>query len=121
VVFGQTWSVLDIVGEIIFPQKLNIKNEVNNRRILKLLLRLNINLKIYSPSFYEIYETITTKDQKFFFGSFLTTKFFTPKFMKIRCYLEIFMIFGCDFQIKLTIYNSSLSLRCVNMSELEFF
>jgi hypothetical protein len=39
--------------------------------------------------------------------------------MKIRCYLRIFIILGSDFQIKLTIYGSSLSLICINMSELE--
>jgi hypothetical protein len=48
-------------------------------------------------------------------------KFFTPKFVKIRNYLGIFITFGSDFQIKLTIYRSSLGLTCVNMSELDFF
>jgi hypothetical protein len=44
-----------------------------------------------------------------------------PKFMKIRCYLEIFLTFGSSFEIKLIVYGSSHSLRCVNMSELKVF
>jgi hypothetical protein len=39
-------------------------------------------------------------------GSFLTMEFFNPKFMKIRCYLEIFTTFGTDFKTKSTIYKS---------------
>jgi hypothetical protein len=46
-------------------------------------------------------------------------KFVIPKFMKIRCYIRIIVTFGSGFQIKLIIYGSSLSLRCVSMSELE--
>jgi hypothetical protein len=38
--------------------------------------------------------------------------------MKIRCYSGIFVAFGSGFQIKLTIYGSSLSLKYVSMSEL---
>jgi hypothetical protein len=30
------WAVLDIVGEIIFPKKSNVRNEVSNHRILTL-------------------------------------------------------------------------------------
>jgi hypothetical protein len=48
-------------------------------------------------------------------------KFFTPKFMKIRCYLRIFPTFGNDFSIKLATFNSILSLRCISMSELKLF
>jgi hypothetical protein len=36
---------------------------------------------------------------KVFFESFLTMKFFTPKFMKIRCYLRLFSTFGGDFYV----------------------
>ena len=39
----------------------------------------------------------------------------------IRRYLEIFITFESDFQIKLAIYGLSLSHTCPNMSELEFF
>jgi hypothetical protein len=42
------------------------------------------------------------------------------KFVKLRCHLGIFVTFGSSFQIKLTIHGSSLSLRCISMSELEF-
>jgi hypothetical protein len=31
-----------------------------------------------------------------FWDSFFILKFFTPKFKKIRCYLEIFITFGID-------------------------
>jgi hypothetical protein len=61
-----------------------------------------------------------SKIKAFFGGLFFNVKFFTPKFMKIRCYLGIFITFGSDFQINLTIYNSSLSLTCINIGELEF-
>jgi hypothetical protein len=111
---------LDIVGETIFLKKLNVRNEESNCRILKLPYGTSTS-KIYSPSFHEIYKIITIKDQSFFFGAFLIVKFFTPKFIKIRCYLESFIIFGSDFQIKLAMYGSSLSLTCLNMDELEFF
>jgi hypothetical protein len=39
--------------------------------------------------------------------------------MVFKWYLEIFITFGNDFQIKLTKQSSSLSLTCVNMSELK--
>jgi hypothetical protein len=67
VVFGQSKAVLDIVGKIFFTQKLNVINEVRNHRILKLPYFAS-TLKIYSPSFHEIYKIITIKDQRFFFG-----------------------------------------------------
>jgi hypothetical protein len=41
--------------------------------------------------------------------------------MKIRCYMGFFVTFGSGFQIKLTIYESSLILRFVSMSELEVY
>jgi hypothetical protein len=68
--------------------------------------------------FHGIYEIKTFKDQSFFFESFLTMKFFTPKFMKIRCYLRIFSTFGNDFSIKLATFSSILSLRFISMNEL---
>jgi hypothetical protein len=37
------------------------------------------------------------RSQCLFVGSFLAMKFFTPKFMKIRCYLGIFTTFGSKF------------------------
>jgi hypothetical protein len=40
--------------------------------------------------------------------------------MKIRCYLGIFVTFESGFQIKLTLYGSSLTLICISMNELEF-
>jgi hypothetical protein len=47
-------------------------------------------------------------------------KLCTPKLMKIRCYLRIYVNFEIGFQMKLTVYGSSATLRCVNMIELEF-
>jgi hypothetical protein len=111
--FGHSWRNH-------FPQKLNVRNKESNYRFLKLPYGTSTS-KIYNPSFRKSYKIITIKDQSFFFGSIFTMKFFTPKFMKIRCYLGIFITFGSDFQIKLAIYGSSLSLTCLNMSELEFF
>jgi hypothetical protein len=99
---------------------LNVKIEGNNCRILKLPCWTSTSIS-YSSSFFGIYEIITIKDQSFFFWSFLIVKFFIPKFMKTKCCLRIFTFFGRDFYIKLTIHDSSLSLRCVSMSELEFF
>jgi hypothetical protein len=48
-------------------------------------------------------------------------KFFTPKFMKIKCYLRIFLNFGIDFFIKFATFSSILSLICVSMSKLKLF
>ena len=81
---------------------------------------LDINLKklqLFIPWGLQDYNNQRSKF--FFFGSFFTVKFFTPKFMKIKCYLGIFVTFESGFQIKLTINCLSLSLRCVSMSELE--
>ena len=101
-----------------FFQKLNVRNEDNNHRILKLLYWTSKSKK-FNPSFHENYKIIIIKDQSFF-GSFSIVKFFTPKFTKVRCYLRIFVTFESGFQIKLTIYGSSLSLRCISISELKY-
>jgi hypothetical protein len=88
-----------------FSKNLNVKNEGSKCRIFKLACWKSTS-KIYKSLFLGIYEIITIKDQSFFFGSFLTIKFFTPKFMKIICCLGIFTTFGRAFQIKLTMYNT---------------
>jgi hypothetical protein len=93
-----------------------IKKHPKNFRIKFTLL--DINLPLFPLDLVRNYNN--QRLNFLFFGSFLTMKFFTPKFVKIRWYLGIFITFGIDFQIKLTISSSSLSLTCVNMSELEF-
>ena len=98
-----------------FPKKLNAKNEKSTCRILRLPYQKSTPINYNSP-FLGIYEIATIKNQSFIF-----LKFFSPKFMKIRCCLGIFTAHGRDFQIKLTMYGSSLSLRCVSMSELKLF
>jgi hypothetical protein len=84
------------------------------------LLDIKLNVRA-SRSFDGMYKITTIKDQRFFFGSFLILKFFIPKFMKIRYYLEIFITFGSGFQIELTIDGSSFNLICVSMTKLECF
>jgi hypothetical protein len=65
VIFEQYQVVLDIVVETIFLQKLNVRNEGSNHRILKLPYWTS-TLKNFSPSFHEIYKITTIKDQSFF-------------------------------------------------------
>ena len=84
----KTIKFSNIVGETTFSRKLNIKNDVSNHRILKLPCWTSIS-KSYSPSFHGIYDIITIKNQSFLLGPFLIMKFFTPKLMKIECYLGI--------------------------------
>jgi hypothetical protein len=60
---------LDIVVETIVHQKLNVINEGSNFRILKLAYWV-LTSKKFSPSFHEIYEIITIKDQSFFWDYF---------------------------------------------------
>ena len=87
-VFGQNYAVLDMVGETIFPKTLIVKTKESTLRILKIPYWTSTS-KSYSPSLHEIYKIIAFKDQNaFFFVSVLIVKFFTPKFMKIKCYLE---------------------------------
>jgi hypothetical protein len=92
-VFRQNWVVLDIVGETIFPKKLNVKIKRSNCRTLKLFYWKPTS-KSCSPSFNGIYKIGIFKH---LIGSLFLVKFFIPKFMKIRCYLKIFTTFGCHF------------------------
>jgi hypothetical protein len=62
-----------------------------------------------------------SKIKDFFLESFLIIKIFIPKFMKIKCYLGIFLKFGSNFLIKLATFGSILSIRCVSMSKLKLF
>jgi hypothetical protein len=73
----------------------------------------------YNPSFHGIYEIITFKDQSMFIESFLTMKFFIPKFIKIRWYWRIFSTFGSDFSIMLVTFGLIPSVKCIGMSELK--
>jgi hypothetical protein len=62
------------------------------------MLKLNINLKMLQPLFPWDLQDYNIQTSKFFFFWFiLKVKFFTPKFMKIKCYLGIFITFGSDF------------------------
>jgi hypothetical protein len=72
--------------EINCPQKSYMTIERSNHKILEATLWIFV-------SFHQINEIITFKYQSSIFGSFLTRKFFIPKFMKIECYLEIFTTF----------------------------
>jgi hypothetical protein len=93
------------------PQPLGVKVTLLDIKLKKLQLLIPWDLRDYNDQ----------RSKYFFFGSFFIMKFFTSKFVKIRCCLGLFTTFGRDFQMKLTMYGSSLSLGCVSMSELEFF
>jgi hypothetical protein len=49
-----------------FFQELNVRNEGNNCRILKLPYRTSTS-KNFNPSFHEIYKIITIKNQNYYF------------------------------------------------------
>jgi hypothetical protein len=44
-------------------------------------------------------------------------KFFTPKFMKIGCYLRIFTTFGSDFKTRLNMYGFILTYTLTQKTE----
>jgi hypothetical protein len=90
--FGHSWRNH-------FCLKSNLRNEVSNLRILKLLYWTSTskNQKISVPHTKRFTRLLQSK-LSFFLGPILTMKFFTTKFMKIRYYLGIFITFGGDFQ-----------------------
>jgi hypothetical protein len=103
--------------KLCFPKKLSIKIERNNYWNLKFLCWKSAS-KYYSYSFHEIYKIKTFKYEWFFFESFPTLKFLTPKIRKIRCYLRIFKFVESDFLTKLTMHRSILTHRFGSVSAL---
>jgi hypothetical protein len=60
-------------------------------------------------------------DQRYLKKTLFKVKFLTHKFVKITRCFHFFKEFRNCFKIKLAVYGSIFSLRCVNMSEQEVF
>ena len=82
--FWQHYASLDMVGEVIFFQKLKVKTKRSNSRILKLFC-CRSTLKCYSPSFHGVYKIITFNHQCcFFLGHFSQCSSLLQNSQKIR-------------------------------------
>jgi hypothetical protein len=100
--YGHSWKNHFKINKLVNSKR-------SNCRILSLLCWV-LTSKSCIPSSRGIYKIMTFKHQSFFcfFGSYLIVKIFTPKFMKIKCYLGIFTTFcsGLLNQIDHTQHNS---------------